>query len=185
MRAADYLNEAQNALDWAEKDRGRQTLDLNVLNSYLLLAQTKAQLATALAIIEQTEAMREHYQLAHEGIKQQQAYMTRLTNNEAIPPETKAYWTEQQRLAEDFLADKASDEYENTFRDGRRVYRVGNFVHDPERNLVGKIMAVRHDSPGSELEVHFGDEETVRISVWAVDPINDWATDALADTPTS
>ena len=165
MNAQDYLNEAQNYLDRHE-DR---TTDL-------ARAAVAAQMAMTMAIMEQTEAIKANYRLAHEAINEV------LPVQYYYPNDAKSNAAEWglDRLAPPFAVstplDRATASGEtkpDSFRDGARIYRVGDFVHDPERNLVGKIMAVHHDSAGSELEVHFGDDEAIRISVWSVDPIEE------------
>ena len=82
MDAESCLDDAQNAIDQilsgARPSREEQ----------IQLALVQAQMATALAIMEQTEAIKANYRMAHEAIEKEQAYTARLPTmaglNEAI-----------------------------------------------------------------------------------------------------
>ena len=171
MKAEDLLHQAQNNLDHADllvdsaERRGNEP-SYQAITTALARATVTAQMATALAILEQTEAIKANYRMAHEAI------------NEAIAPDTKALWMdEQQRLADEHQGQTAAEEYDRsqTFRNGRRAYRVGETVYTDNKfpnRTTAIILGINHDEPGKELTVAL-DGVATGVSVWAVDPIEE------------
>ena len=206
MGAQDYLNEAQNNLDHADllvdsaERRGRPP-SYESISTALTRAGIAAQMATALAILEQTKAIQDHYAgepyQIEADVNRRYPHLSPLPEADPQRPsdedqvdldaaEYDAQWVGMRRdTPTPFERAVASDEIRpDIIQDGHRVFRVGETVRlvTETSHLWGQgtIRAVYHNELGRELTVHFPEPGlTRRLDLWDVDLVEHSTADSL------